>query len=48
MVEGYRVVVGVDGSAVAARALRWALEQAAARGGTVLAVSRLELGGRGR
>jgi nucleotide-binding universal stress UspA family protein len=39
MAGEYRVVVGVDGSAVASRALRWALEQARARGGSVLAVT---------
>jgi nucleotide-binding universal stress UspA family protein len=39
MAGEYRVVVGVDGSAVASRALRWALEQARTRGGSVLAVT---------
>jgi nucleotide-binding universal stress UspA family protein len=34
----YRVVVGVDGSAHADAALRWALEQAESRGGEVTAV----------
>jgi len=39
MAGEYRVVVGVDGSAVSIRALRWALAEAAARGGSVLAVT---------
>lgn len=34
----YQVVVGVDGSAHADAALRWALEQAESRGGSVTAV----------
>jgi nucleotide-binding universal stress UspA family protein len=39
MAGEYRVVVGVDGSPVSIRALRWALAEAAARGGSVLAVT---------
>lgn len=39
MAGEYRVVVGVDGSAVSVRALRWALAEAAARGGSVQAVT---------
>jgi nucleotide-binding universal stress UspA family protein len=34
----YHIVVGVDGSAGGRRALRWAVREAAARGGTVQAV----------
>jgi nucleotide-binding universal stress UspA family protein len=34
----YRIVVGVDGSEGGRRALRWAIREAAARGGTVQAV----------
>jgi nucleotide-binding universal stress UspA family protein len=34
----YRIVVGVDGSDGGDRALRWAVREAAARGGTVQAV----------
>jgi nucleotide-binding universal stress UspA family protein len=35
----YRIVVGVDGSEGGTRALRWAMEHAEARGGSVQAVS---------
>lgn len=35
----YRIVVGVDGSEGGARALRWAMEHAAARGGAVQAIT---------
>jgi nucleotide-binding universal stress UspA family protein len=35
----YRIVAGVDGSEGGRRALRWAVEHAAARGGTVQAVA---------
>jgi nucleotide-binding universal stress UspA family protein len=37
--SAYRVVVGVDGSAEAARALEWAVRETDARGGTVTAVA---------
>ncbi|HLT12396.1 MAG TPA: universal stress protein [Micromonosporaceae bacterium] len=36
--SSYRIVVGVDGSDGGRRALRWALREAATRGGTVQAV----------
>jgi nucleotide-binding universal stress UspA family protein len=36
--QGYRIVVGVDGSPSSATALRWALRQAGLTGGTVTAV----------
>jgi len=36
---GYRIVVGVDGSDAGVRALRWAVREASARGGTVHAVA---------
>jgi nucleotide-binding universal stress UspA family protein len=36
---GYRVVVGVDGTEAGARALRWAIREAAAHGGAVTAVT---------
>ena len=35
----YRIVVGVDGSEGGRRALRWAVHEAASRGGTVQAVT---------
>jgi nucleotide-binding universal stress UspA family protein len=35
----YRIVVGIDGSEGGARALRWAMEHAAARGGAVQAIT---------
>jgi nucleotide-binding universal stress UspA family protein len=35
----YRIVVGVDGSSGGQRALQWAVHEAAARGGTVQAVT---------
>ncbi|GIH21103.1 universal stress protein [Rugosimonospora africana] len=35
----YRIVAGVDGSAGGERALRWAVHEAASRGGTVQAVT---------
>jgi nucleotide-binding universal stress UspA family protein len=35
----YRIVVGVDGSEGSDRALRWAVKEAATRGGTVQAVA---------
>jgi nucleotide-binding universal stress UspA family protein len=38
-VSNYRIVVGVDGSEAAHRALRWALREAAQRGGVVQAVT---------
>jgi nucleotide-binding universal stress UspA family protein len=38
MTGTYRIVVGVDGSAGGRRALRWAVAEAAARGGTVQAI----------
>jgi nucleotide-binding universal stress UspA family protein len=38
MIGTYRIVVGVDGSEGGRRALRWAIRQAAARGGIVEAV----------
>jgi nucleotide-binding universal stress UspA family protein len=38
MMATYRIVVGVDGSEGGRRALRWAIREAAARGGTVQAV----------
>ena len=39
MRSNFRVVVGVDGSEGGRRALRWAITEAAARGGTVQAVN---------
>jgi nucleotide-binding universal stress UspA family protein len=39
MNANYRVVVGVDGSEGGRRALRWAVREAASRGGTVQAIS---------
>jgi nucleotide-binding universal stress UspA family protein len=39
MGSNFRIVVGVDGSEGGRRALRWAIDEAAARGGTVQAVS---------
>jgi nucleotide-binding universal stress UspA family protein len=38
MSRNYRIVVGVDGSEGGRRALRWAVQEAAARGGAVQAV----------
>jgi nucleotide-binding universal stress UspA family protein len=38
MSSGFRIVVGVDGSEGGRRALRWAVREAEARGGTVQAV----------
>ena len=38
MTGTYRIVVGVDGSAGGRRALRWAVAEAAARGGAVQAI----------
>lgn len=35
----YRIVVGVDGSEASQRALRWAAQEAAVRGGTLQAVT---------
>lgn len=37
--KSYRIVVGVDGSEGGERALRWAIHEAAARGGSVTAVT---------
>ncbi len=39
MVGRFRIVVGVDGSEGGRRALRWAAQQAAARGGTLRVVT---------
>jgi nucleotide-binding universal stress UspA family protein len=39
MAGTYRIVVGVDGSDGGRRALRWAMTEAAARGGTVQAIA---------
>ena len=39
MSKDYRIVVGVDGSDDGQRALRWAVHEAARRGGTVQAVT---------
>jgi len=39
MSTNYRIVVGVDGSDGGRRALRWAIQEAAARGGTVQAIN---------
>lgn len=39
MNSNYRIVVGVDGSEGGRRALRWAVREAASRGGTVQAIS---------
>jgi nucleotide-binding universal stress UspA family protein len=39
MTSTYRIVVGVDGTDGGRRALRWAVREAAARGGTVQAVT---------
>ena len=39
MSSSYRIVVGVDGSEGGTRALRWAVHEAGARGGTVHAVT---------
>jgi nucleotide-binding universal stress UspA family protein len=41
MNSDYRIVVGVDGSDDGARALQWAVREAATRGGTVQAVTAL-------
>jgi nucleotide-binding universal stress UspA family protein len=39
MTKTYRIVVGIDGSETGERALRWAVHEAASRGGTVQAVA---------
>jgi hypothetical protein len=44
--NSYRVVVGIDGSAESARALRWAVQEAAPRGGTVEAIAVWDWDGR--